>query len=187
MVGVGGVLTEVVRDVVFRVAPLSRVDVREMLEEIRGRKMLEAFRGQAPADLERLIQIVRTLGDIALRREGILQIDINPLKLRPDGKPVAVDALLVLSDVSQRLEQGSRVLSLPKSRESWAHFFEPKSVAVIGASSVPGKPGHDVVRNILANEYAGRVYLVNPKGGEILGFLRTRQSRTSPRALTLRW
>jgi acyl-CoA synthetase (NDP forming) len=169
MVGVGGVLTEVVRDVVFRVAPLSRVDVREMLEEIRGRKMLEAFRGQAPADLERLIQIVRTLGDIALRREGILQIDINPLKLRPDGKPVAVDALLVLSDVSQRLEQGSRVLSLPKSRESWAHFFEPKSVAVIGASSVPGKPGHDVVRNILANEYAGRVYLVNPKGGEILG------------------
>ena len=169
MVGVGGVLTEVVRDVVFRVAPLSRVDVREMLEEIRGRKMLEAFRGQAPADLERLIQIVRTLGDIALRREGILQIDINPLKLRSDGKPVAVDALLVLSDVSQRLEQGSRVLSLPKSRESWAHFFEPKSVAVIGASSVPGKPGHDVVRNILANEYAGRVYLVNPKGGEILG------------------
>ena len=48
-------------------------------------------------------------------------------------------------------------------------FFEPKSVVVVGASSVPRKPGHDVVRNILANEYPGKFYLVNPKGGEILG------------------
>jgi acyl-CoA synthetase (NDP forming) len=48
-------------------------------------------------------------------------------------------------------------------------FFEPKSVVVVGASSVPRKPGHDVIRNILANEYPGKLYLVNPKGGEILG------------------
>jgi acetyltransferase len=48
-------------------------------------------------------------------------------------------------------------------------FFEPRSVAIIGASSVAGKPGHEVIRNILANRYAGRLYLVNPKGGEILG------------------
>jgi acyl-CoA synthetase (NDP forming) len=176
MFGIGGVFTEVVKDVAFRVAPLSRVDVQEMLEEIRGRGMLEAFRGQAPADLEELIRMVMSFSEIALRHEAVLQMDINPLKLRPDGKPVAVDALVVLSDrgieeavASPPLEQESGVLSRPKSRESWAHFFEPKSVAIVGASSVPGKPGHDVVRNILANEYAGRVYLVNPKGGEILG------------------
>ena len=48
-------------------------------------------------------------------------------------------------------------------------FFEPKSVAIIGASSIPGKPGYEVIRNILANEYAGKLYLVNPKGGDILG------------------
>ena len=48
-------------------------------------------------------------------------------------------------------------------------FFEPKSVAVIGASSVPGKPGHEVIRNILANGYTGKLHLVNPKGGQILG------------------
>ena len=48
-------------------------------------------------------------------------------------------------------------------------FFEPEAVVVIGASSVPGKPGHEVVRNILANGYAGKLYLVNPRGGEILG------------------
>lgn len=48
-------------------------------------------------------------------------------------------------------------------------FFEPKSVVVVGASSVPRKPGNDVIRNILANDYSGNLYLVNPKGGEIMG------------------
>jgi len=48
-------------------------------------------------------------------------------------------------------------------------FFEPKSVAIIGASSKPGKPGHEVIRNILANGYKGKLLMVNPKGGEILG------------------
>lgn len=54
-------------------------------------------------------------------------------------------------------------------KPNFASFFEPASVAIIGASATPGKPGHDVIRNILANEYAGRLLLVNPKGGEILG------------------
>ena len=48
-------------------------------------------------------------------------------------------------------------------------FFEPKSVVVVGASSVPRKPGNDVIRNILANGYSGKLYLVNPKGEEIMG------------------
>jgi acyl-CoA synthetase (NDP forming) len=48
-------------------------------------------------------------------------------------------------------------------------FFQPKSVAIIGASAVPHKPGNDVIRNILANGYTGKLYLVNPKGEEIQG------------------
>lgn len=48
-------------------------------------------------------------------------------------------------------------------------FFEPKSVAIIGASSTPHKPGNDVIKNILANGYEGTLHLVNPKGGEICG------------------
>jgi acyl-CoA synthetase (NDP forming) len=54
-------------------------------------------------------------------------------------------------------------------KEEYGPFFEPKSVAVIGASATPGRPGNDVIRNILANEYGGKIHLVNPKGGEILG------------------
>ena len=54
-------------------------------------------------------------------------------------------------------------------KKDLTRFFEPDSVAIIGASSTPGKPGHEVIRNLLANHYAGKVYLVNPKGGRILG------------------
>lgn len=54
-------------------------------------------------------------------------------------------------------------------KEHFAAFFEPSAVAIIGASASPGKPGHDVIRNILANGYQGNLHLVNPKGGKILG------------------
>ena len=48
-------------------------------------------------------------------------------------------------------------------------FFEPQSVAVIGATAVRHKPGNDILRNIVANQYRGELYLVNPKGGEMMG------------------
>jgi len=54
-------------------------------------------------------------------------------------------------------------------KDTWTNLFEPDSVAIIGASSSPGKPGHEVIRNMQANGYEGRIHLVNPKGGEILG------------------
>jgi acetyltransferase len=54
-------------------------------------------------------------------------------------------------------------------KENFSAFFEPDSVVVIGASATPGKSGNVVVRNILANGYQGKLFLVNPKGGEILG------------------
>ena len=54
-------------------------------------------------------------------------------------------------------------------RDTWSTLFEPESVAVIGASATTGKPGNTVITNILANGFEGKVHLVNPKGGEILG------------------
>ena len=54
-------------------------------------------------------------------------------------------------------------------KRKFASFFEPESVAIIGASATPGRPGHEVIRNILANGYTGKLYLVNPRGGELLG------------------
>ena len=167
MFGIGGILTEVFHDVVFRVAPLTTGDAQEMVKEIQHKKIIEPFRGEAAIDMDTLSQILVTLGEIGLKYEEVHAIDINPLKIRPDGKAVAVDALVALDVAKKQFAQS-------QLKESWAskdltRFFEPNSVAVIGASATPGKAGYVVIRNILANDYAGKLYLVNPKGGDILG------------------
>jgi len=97
MFGLGGVLTEALADAVFRVAPLTRLDALEMLQEIRAVKLLGAFRGQAPADVDALAGILIALGEIGLRYPEIREIDLNPVKIRPDGAPVVVDALIALA------------------------------------------------------------------------------------------
>lgn len=96
MFGLGGIFTELLKDVVFRVAPLTSWDARDMMEEIQGRKILDPFRGEAAVDLEVLSQTLIALGQIGLQYEEIAEIDINPLKIRSNGKPVAVDALVAL-------------------------------------------------------------------------------------------
>jgi acetate---CoA ligase (ADP-forming) subunit beta len=97
MLGLGGILTEALADAVFRVAPLGPFDALDMLQEIRAVKLLGPFRGQAPANREALSQILVSLGDIGLRHPEIRAIDLNPVKIRPDGEPVAVDALIALA------------------------------------------------------------------------------------------
>ncbi len=96
MFGLGGILTEVLKDTAFRLAPLTRWDAMEMVREIRGTKILAAFRGEEAVDLEALARTLVGLGEVAVKHPEILEIDVNPLKIRPDGQPVAVDALVVL-------------------------------------------------------------------------------------------
>lgn len=96
MFGLGGILTEVLNDVTFRVAPLEKYDALEMVNEIRAKKILAAFRGEPPVDLDVLSHCLITLGRIGIDNPLIKEVDINPLKVR-DGSPVAVDALVVLS------------------------------------------------------------------------------------------
>ena len=174
MFGLGGIFTELIEDVVFRIAPLTLNDALEMITEIRTRKITDSFRGQPVVDVDMLSKILVALGQIALQYEQVYQIDINPLKIRPDGKPAAVDALVVLKDKKsdsreQLAEPEQHVSSFSTAKEDLVPFFEPNSVAIVGASAVSGKPGHEVIRNIQANGYTGKIFLVNPKGGEILG------------------
>jgi acetyl-CoA synthetase (ADP-forming) len=95
MFGLGGIFTEVLNDTVFRVAPLEKEDALEMMQEIKGRKILDAVRGMAPADKNMLAEILIRVGRIGIENEKIKEIDINPIILSA-GKPIAVDALMVL-------------------------------------------------------------------------------------------
>ena len=96
MFGLGGIFTELIDDAVFRVAPLTMGDAQEMMDTIRTAKILQAFRGQPPVDREALARILVALGEIGVRNENVREIDINPIKIRPDGTPVAVDALVAI-------------------------------------------------------------------------------------------
>jgi len=95
MFGLGGIFTEILKDISFRIAPLEKRDALEMMQDIKGHKILEAVRGMPAADLETLAQILIKVGSIGMENDGIKEIDINPLILS-GANPVAVDALVVL-------------------------------------------------------------------------------------------
>ena len=97
MFGLGGIFTEILKDVSFRIAPMEKKDALEMMREIKGHKILDAVRGMPPVDLKTLTEILIAVGKIGLDNKEISQIDINPLIICK-GKPVAVDALIILED-----------------------------------------------------------------------------------------
>jgi acyl-CoA synthetase (NDP forming) len=98
MFGLGGIFTEILKDIAFRVAPLERQDALDMTREIKAHKILGAVRGMPAADLDLLCDILVKVGEIGVENQSIQEIDINPLILS-GAKPVAVDALIVLKPV----------------------------------------------------------------------------------------
>ena len=97
MFGLGGIYVEVLKDVTFRVAPMSRLQASEMVESIRSYKLLAGARGQAPADVETIIDTILRISQLVTDFEAIAELDINPLLVRDKGKgAVAVDMRLIL-------------------------------------------------------------------------------------------
>jgi acetate---CoA ligase (ADP-forming) subunit beta len=96
MFGLGGIFTEILKDVSFRLAPIDHREALEMMKEIKSHKILDAIRGMEKVDLDAAAQILVAVGKIGIENEAVKEIDINPLVVR-GGKPVAVDALVVLS------------------------------------------------------------------------------------------
>lgn len=97
MFGLGGVLVEVLKDVVFRVHPVTDIDAREMVRGIRGFKLLEGVRGETSVDLVALEEIVQRVSQLVGDHEDIEEMDINPLVAFPD-RVVALDARFSLRE-----------------------------------------------------------------------------------------
>lgn len=95
LVGLGGVLVEVLKDVSFRVAPFGTDEAHRMIDELRGRKLLDGVRGAAPADVDALADALAKLSAFAAANADTVEsIDINPLLVREKGA-VALDAVIV--------------------------------------------------------------------------------------------
>ena len=165
MLGIGGVLAEAVADVVFRPVPLSVLDASEMIAGLATQKLLGEFRGESAVDRVALTEVLMGLSALAAARPDVASVDVNPLIVRSDGAPVAVDALVELAEPDAS-RAGRRPLP---TDEQFRALFEPKGVLVTGASTHPGKFGFVSLHNILASGYAGSVYGTNLQGEEVLG------------------
>jgi acyl-CoA synthetase (NDP forming) len=98
MFGLGGIFTEILRDVSFRLAPLEKRDALEMIQEIKAHKILDAVRGMEPVDRDMLSEMLINVGKIGMEHDMVKEIDINPV-IVSGSRPIAVDALIVLQSI----------------------------------------------------------------------------------------
>lgn len=95
MFGLGGILVEVLKDVSFRIVPLTKRDAREMIREIKGYPILEGYRGQEPANTAVLEEMLLKVSDFVEGKPEIKELDINPIFAYSDDA-LAVDARVIL-------------------------------------------------------------------------------------------
>jgi acyl-CoA synthetase (NDP forming) len=162
LVGIGGIFTEIFRDTAIDLAPVDSTVALAMLRRLRGAALLDGYRSQEPLDIVAIARAVSALSRLISGRPDILEIDVNPFIAYTDGA-VAVDALVRLD--------GSHSKSSQKRPDpaTVAPFFNPASMAVIGASRSPGKGGNIILRNLQKAGFKGAIHPINPTVKEILG------------------
>ena len=166
MVGIGGIYTEVFKDVTFRVLPITKEDAVSMMEDLKGKQILKGFRGAPPVSMDALANALVSIGNLGTDMASYYEsIDFNPV-IFYEKDYVVVDAKILLRDnpdlqVISKAQPDSEFMDL---------FFNAKSVALIGASPEAGKIGNSVLESLVKHEYKGKVYPVNAKGyPEIMG------------------
>ena len=165
MVGLGGVLTEIFKDVAFRMLPITVADAKSMLQELKGAKILQGFRGSKPIDQNMLAKALAQIGKLGVDNAGYFDsIDFNPIVVYPKSYYV-VDAKILLR---KEFKQNAISTAQPNA-DFMEKFFTPESVALVGASATPGKIGNSVLDSMAKHDYKGKVYPINPKADEILG------------------
>ncbi len=97
MFGLGGIFVELLKDVSFRVTPLSRLDAAEMIKEIKGYKILTGFRGQPAVDIAALEKMLLQVSRFVDAHPEIQEIDLNPVIAYPEGA-IAVDARINIDE-----------------------------------------------------------------------------------------
>jgi len=174
MVGLGGVFVEVLRDVAFRICPISRHDAWQMLGELKGSAILDGVRGGPGASREAIVDVLLRLGGpdgLLMQTEGELdEVDINPL-IVGESSATAADARFILSrdPAAERPDEALEPADPAAVRERFIALFQPHAIAVLGASSSGVTMANTFIRRMKAYGYPGSLYPIHPKAGEIEG------------------
>ena len=164
--GLGGTLTEVLDEVVLRLAPISRADAEEMVTDFKGAELLTGFRGQPAVDIGALIELLLAVagpdGVAAQMGEYLAELECNPVIASPDGA-IAVDARLITREAPTGTHP-------ERPKTDFGPLFAPRGIAVAGAST--SRPGFG---NTFLTAYKelgwgpGTLWAVHPKASEVDG------------------
>ncbi|MFB5599806.1 MAG: acetate--CoA ligase family protein [Nitrososphaeraceae archaeon] len=165
MLGIGGIYTELFKDISFRVLPITKEDAMEMIDELKGNKILKGFRGSEPVNLDILCDAIVKIGNLGTNMAKYIDsVDFNPIIVYPQNYYVVDAKILLNANLKDPISQ-----SVPDS-SYMDNFFNAKSIALIGASPEEGKIGNSVLKSLSKYDYKGTIFPVNAKGyDEILG------------------
>jgi acetyl coenzyme A synthetase (ADP forming)-like protein len=174
--GLGGVLVEVLKDVTFRLAPASEADALSMLDGVQAAEMLKGVRGGEPVNRAALARVIVGVSRLVTDFPEITELDLNPVFATAKGA-IAADVRIVVDFVPKPARHR------PAEKDilaSMTRIMNPKSLAVIGASSETGKIGNSVMKNLINGGYKGQIYPIHPSADEILGYKAYRSVKDVP-------
>lgn len=183
MVGLGGVFVEIFRDVTYRICPIERRDAGAMLDALQGAKLLHGVRGRPPVDREAVMDAIMALagpdGLLTTFGDRIAEIDINPLIVSTNGA-VAADARIVLTSGNDAVGTVTTELT---AQQDFTRLFEPRTIAVAGASATGTSPGNRYIRALQAYAYPGEIYPVHPSAETVEGLPAYPSLKDAPQAI----
>jgi acyl-CoA synthetase (NDP forming) len=179
MVAAGGVFVELLQDVAFRICPITRLDAEEMLAELKAAAVLRGARGGPSIDpgvvFDALLAVGGEHGLLMELSDELAELDVNPLIVGSSGA-VAVDARMVPR--SEPLPRsGPRGAREPASLEA---LFEPRSIAVVGASGKGTGQGNAFIRCLRGAGFDGAIYPIHPVEQELEGLPAYRDLASTP-------
>ena len=171
MVGLGGIFVEVLKDIAFRICPITEAEARDMIGELRGAALLDGVRGEAAVDKQALVDALLKIGGsdgLMLESAGeIAEIDLNPIIVSQKGA-MAADARIILSPTPPK-QSTTRTAPAGSALERFKPLFEPKTVAVLGASTKDVTIANTFIRRMKDFGYSGHIYPIHPSAPEVEG------------------
>lgn len=172
MVGLGGIFVEVLKDVSFRICPIDANDAIAMLSELKGHELLKGARGEAGVDEEALVDLMVRIGGenglLMSLSDDIAEADLNPVIVSASGVMAADARFLLTSEHKHKDSDGEAAPRLPPL-EAFRPLFEPKTIAVLGASTKDVSIANTFIRRLKEFGYGGEIYPIHPSAAEIEG------------------
>lgn len=160
MLGLGGIYTELFKDISFRVLPITKEDALDMINDLKGNKILKGFRGSEPVDLDILCDAIVKIGNLGTdMAKYIDSVDFNPIIVYPQNYYVVDAKILLKTNVNEET-----ISNFVPDSSYMDIFFNAKSIALIGASPEENKVGNSVLKSLSKYDYKGKIFPVNAKG-----------------------